>query len=260
MFRRFSLLILAFLSLFCYVTLSNGQTNKPKDQTSTQASKAQAKQDVIKNLLKHYDERIEQFKKENSEIIAKKDKMWEKQIVMLGDSITEGFNLKKAFPDKPFVNRGIVADHIEWLDKKGILYRISPELLAPKPSHIFILIGINDLGDSDTKIDYFISRYKAVLDNLKENYPDAKIFIQSLFPTRGRYARLNNAVLKFNSSLKELADKLKMSYIDLHSLLKDEKGELKEGFTMDGLHIKEPAYEIWKKEIEKALNPEGNIK
>ena len=47
---------------------------------------------------------------------------------------------------------------------------------------------------------------------------------------------------------------MKVEYIDLHSLMKDEKGELKAEFTGDGIHIKEPAYQIWKKEILKRVD------
>jgi hypothetical protein len=46
----------------------------------------------------------------------------------------------------------------------------------------------------------------------------------------------------------------KCSYLDLHPLLCDAKGELKEDFTKDGLHLTEPAYLIWREQILKALH------
>jgi lysophospholipase L1-like esterase len=204
----------------------------------------------------HYHNRIAYFKKENIEIDIKsnKEQKWAKQIVLLGDSLTEGFNIKKFFPDLPVVNRGIVSDHTVWGGTKyegmGVLYRITPLLLAPNPSHIFLLIGTNDVGGS---LDVCEKNYREILKMLKENFPEAKVVIQTLPPTRGRYARLNDAIREFNERLKNLAKEFKLDLIDLHSLFVDENGELKENFTRDGLHLTEPAYEIWKTEIEKVL-------
>ena len=42
-------------------------------------------------------------------------------------------------------------------------------------------------------------------------------------------------------------------YLDLHPLFVNEQGELKAAFTADGIHLTEPAYDIWTQEIDKAL-------
>lgn len=205
----------------------------------------------------HYHNRLAYFKKENIEIDIKSniDKKWETQIVMLGDSLTEGFDLKKYFPELPMVNRGIVSDHTVWGGNKyegmGVLYRITPLLLAPNPSHIFLLIGTNDVGGS---LDICEKNYREILKMLKENFPQAKIVIQTLPPTRGRYTHLNKSILAFNDRLKNIAQEFKLELIDLHQLFVDDNGELRAEFTNDGLHLKPPAYELWKVEIEKILN------
>jgi len=58
----------------------------------------------------------------------------------------------------------------------------------------------------------------------------------------------------FNERLQKLANEFGYEYVDLHSKMVDDKGELKEEFTADGLHLKEPAYRIWKAEIERTLH------
>ena len=60
--------------------------------------------------------------------------------------------------------------------------------------------------------------------------------------------------MEFNTRLKSLAAEYKCNYLNLHPLLCDAKGELKEAFTADGLHLTEPAYLIWREQILKALH------
>jgi lysophospholipase L1-like esterase len=36
--------------------------------------------------------------------------------------------------------------------------------------------------------------------------------------------------------------------------MRDSEGQLKAEFTNDGLHLTEPAYQIWKREVLKALH------
>ena len=62
------------------------------------------------------------------------------KIVFLGNSITEMGDWKKLTGDSTVINRGIGGD-ITF----GILQRLD-EVLNRKPSKIFLLIGINDIG------------------------------------------------------------------------------------------------------------------
>lgn len=215
------------------------------DDEKAKRDKEERRKAAIEQAKKHYNERIEIFKVENEKIKKSSDKNWKSQIVMLGDSLTEGFNLEKAFPGRPFVNRGIVSDHIKWLDEKGLLYRITPDVLAPNPSHIFILIGVNELGDSTDNIDEYIQNYSDLLKELRIKYPKTRLAVESLLPARGKYAKLNPAINEFNLKLKALAQNQNIMYIELNSLMKDANGDLKEEFTRDGLHLKEDAYKIW---------------
>jgi lysophospholipase L1-like esterase len=53
--------------------------------------------------------------------------------------------------------------------------------------------------------------------------------------------------------LKKLADEFGYDYLDVHSLLADDKGELKAEYTGDGLHLNAEAYEIWLAEVERVM-------
>jgi lysophospholipase L1-like esterase len=183
----------------------------------------------------------------------------EKNIILLGDSITEGFNVKKYFPDRHVLNRGIGADIIgnklPESDKRGILRRMDESIFDCNPSDVFLLIGINDLSMGH-KPDVIEAGDREILEQIKKKAPNVHVYIQSLLPTRGNYAKHNANVNDVNKRLQKLAKEFGYDYIDLHSKMTDDKGELKKEFTADGLHLKspgEPAYKLWKAEIEKTM-------
>ena len=48
-------------------------------------------------------------------------------------------------------------------------------------------------------------------------------------------------------------DRIDYNYIDIHSQMKDDKGELKQEITGDGLHLNAEGYKIWKAQIDKTM-------
>jgi lysophospholipase L1-like esterase len=205
---------------------------------------------ILEKNKKSYLDKINQFDEENKKLEPNK-----KYVVLLGNSLTQGFNIEQYFKGKPVLNRGISGDTIGTVqdDYRGLLKRLDSSCFNCQPSHIFILIGVNDINDG-RPIDELIQGYKELLEKIKQGCPDTKIFVQSALPARDKYAKLNDKIIDYNNKLKKLAEEMKVEYIDLHSLMKDEKGELKAEFTGDGIHIKEPAYQIWKKEILKRVD------
>jgi lysophospholipase L1-like esterase len=194
-----------------------------------------------------YDQRISAFQRENDSLRSHPDSLWQKQIVLLGDSFTERFDQRRSFPGRAVLNRGITSDHIEWDASRGILHRLSPAVLAPNPSHIVLLAGVNDIGDDNSlsKTASLIGGYALILQELTERYPSAHIAVCSLLPAGGRYAKLNDAIRKFNIQLRELSKKTRTRFIDLYPLYADGLGRLKSSYTSDGLHIKPEAYSFW---------------
>lgn len=65
-------------------------------------------------LQNHRQEILLLFKFENKRLSE------QHYIILLGNSITEGFSIAKYFSDKPVLNRGIVADH-NGIEGNGIL-------------------------------------------------------------------------------------------------------------------------------------------
>lgn len=165
--------------------------------------------------------------------------------IFLGDSITEGFPTREAFPNENVINRGIGGDLIE-----GVTDRMDVSIAPLKPKKIYLMIGINNLvGYPDKPIDEFALNYDKLLEALKSNAPNAKIIVQSILPTSRGFAKSNPAVRMLNEKIKLMAEQKGLEYVDLHPAMADEQGELKSQFTGDGVHLNIEGYEAWLEEI-----------
>lgn len=195
----------------------------------------------------HWQNRVRAFKEQNL--------AW-RNVVLLGDSITEGFDVAKHFPGRRVLNRGVGADVIGNAmpadDPRGVLRRLDSSVFDCAASDVFILIGINDLNTGRT-VESMVEGYRELLSRLRKNAPLLRVYVQSVLPTRGSHDKQNASVIRFNEQLKNLAGEFECDYLDLHSLMRDSEGRLKAEFTADGLHINDSAYAVWKTEILKAL-------
>lgn len=187
----------------------------------------------------HYENRVKSFKEQNRVY---------KNVVLLGDSITEGFDVEKYLPGRRVINRGIGADvignNLVPGDKRGVIKRLDESVFDCSPTHVFILIGINDLGQGHSP-EVLEAGYREMLGQIRKRLPKLPVYVQSVLPCRGGFAKHNPNVLDVNERLKKLAAEFGCEYVDLHSKFADDKGELKAELTNDGLHLTAPAYEQW---------------
>ena len=203
-----------------------------------------------KKYSDHYYKRVNQFEQEAP--ITKWD------IVLLGDSLTEGGEWSEYFPETEtklakkggaIRNRGIVGDTAE-----GIYDRLD-QILPGKPKKLFFLCGANDVSH-DLSADTIVARIEKVLCKIMEESPKTKLYLQSMLPFNEsfkRYKKLNGKtymVAQINEKLEQLAKKLKITFINLHPLFLEEgTANLNPEITGDGLHLKKEGYAIWKEAI-----------
>lgn len=167
-----------------------------------------------------------------------------KSIVFLGNSITERGAWNELLPGKKVMNRGIGGDN-----SFGVLARLD-DIVAAKPKKVFLLIGINDLGRG-LPIAVIANNYKRIVDRLHAGSPKTRLYLQSVLPlndTMLKAAYLKNktdSIILLNQELKKLEDYKGVHVIDLHPVFSNGKGQLKEAFTMDGIHLKPAAYKAW---------------
>lgn len=172
------------------------------------------------------------------------------EIVLLGDSLTNGCEWSELFQNPNVKNRGIESDN-----SLGVLKRIGT-VLKSKPKKIFIMIGVNDLG-SNTPIDIIIENYNKIIQQVKGNSPSSKVYIQSILPTNSKLykgAATNNKIKELNLKLENLAGNFGLYYIDIFSFLIDSAGGLNQRYSNDGLHLLSEGYLVWKNVLEKYID------
>lgn len=176
-------------------------------------------------------------------------------IVFLGDSITSLWNLKKYFPDNHVVNSGIIGDKTTDIlkDMENRVYRYNP-------SKVFVLIGTNDIPKNKSN-EKIVNNIFKIIDGIKENRPDAKIYIESIYPVNDTNntkidhtmvaKRSNDRIKEINSMIEKKAKDYKITYIDIYDKLTDDDGNLDINYTAEGLHISDQGYDVIANEIKK---------
>ncbi|HTC00942.1 MAG TPA: GDSL-type esterase/lipase family protein [Ferruginibacter sp.] len=164
-------------------------------------------------------------------------------IVFLGNSLTQYFELAEFFQNVNIKNRGIAGDVTS-----GVLKRLN-EITQNKPSKIFIEIGINDIL-SGLSTDSIYSNYSKIIDSIRIQSPETVLYIQSLLPTS---KSINNNdskalphIIDLNTRLSSLCRTKKIIYIDLYShfLVNNEINAAL--FSKDQLHLNSDGYILWK--------------
>ncbi len=215
--------------------------------TDNQQSSKQVSETPKRKYSDHYYRRMELF--------ANEPHITSNDIVMLGNSITEGgkdWNLLLGTTNVR--NRGISGDIAE-----GLVDRMRSIVLG-KPQKLFILIGINDIS-REIPNDTIVGNIEKIVKEFKEKSPKTKIYLQSIMPfdqsKRGQNKRLENktqTVIDANKLIKELAKKHHVTFIDLYPhLVEKNTNVLKDSYTYDGLHLNESGYKVWVKILKKYL-------
>ncbi|WP_368491097.1 GDSL-type esterase/lipase family protein [Clostridium sp. BJN0013] len=165
------------------------------------------------------------------------------KIIFLGDSLIDIAEWNELLNNPNVLNRGISYD-----TTSGTLNRIS-EITRLKPSKIFIMLGINDIGRGLTSKN-IITNYSKILETIKENSPDTTIYVQSVLPINKDLFKTNTndkQIIELNASLRELCKNFDIKYIDLYSLFTlPNENKLYREYTVDGLHINGKGYIVWR--------------
>lgn len=180
----------------------------------------------------------------------------EKDIVFLGNSITDGGEFSELFDMPEIKNRGIRSDVITGVEK-----RVS-QVTSGHPRKIFLLIGINDVsrGHSATEL---ARRYERLVKRIRSESPQTELYLQSVMPINNTPKRYKNLIGKekiitdFNSRIKEIAEANGAHYVDLWPALADKNGRLPMSYTNDGLHLNGRGYRVWTDAIRELVTGKG---
>lgn len=163
-----------------------------------------------------------------------------KDIVMLGNSITEGGLWSELFNDARVKNRGIGGE-----TTSDVLKRLD-QVTAGKPKKVFLLIGINDLRDNPAMTDKAVANIQTIIERIQKESPKTKIYVQSILPVSKDRVNRDIELRKANTAIKKICEDKGVTYIDINTAFSDENGHLKKEYTIaDGLHLNGAGYIKW---------------
>ncbi|MGL4993515.1 MAG: GDSL-type esterase/lipase family protein [Bacteroidales bacterium] len=168
-----------------------------------------------------------------------------KDIVFVGNSITDGGEWCELLGNKNVKNRGISGDVT-----MGVYDRIYT-ITNGKPKKIFLLIGVNDLAGKSS-IEEVANNIELIVKKIKNESPKSEIFLQSILPMSDEpksfkeHTSRHSEVQPLNSLLRNIANNEKITYIDLYSKFVDPStGKINLKYSNDGLHLMGEGYELW---------------
>ena len=186
----------------------------------------------INNWYKTYDPIVEQ-------LLYRQLPPQKVKTVFYGDSITNGFKFQEFFPGASFVNRGIPGDNLA-----GLYFRLEEDLFPFEPEQVVMMAGINGIQEDN---DRMMAKYEMIGDVIAAR--GIKVWFCSILPLRhgdtwDRF-QYQGKIVALNARIKELAERKYAGYIDYHTSLLDDAGELAEAYARaDGTHITFAGYRI----------------
>lgn len=171
--------------------------------------------------------------------------VYSSDIIMLGNSLTDGAEWNELFDNCHVKNRGIVGDIIP-----GFFERLEP-ILKGQPRKIFIMGGVNDISHG-VSADSIVSAITQVVTTIQARCPKTEIYVQSMLPFNNdvRLWKLlkgrEQVVVDGNKGLESMCQRLGVTFINLYPLFVGENGKMKPEYTNDGLHLMGGAYLIWR--------------
>ena len=197
---------------------------------------------------------------DNKKPVIVKKEIINPNVVMLGDSITDFYDLDKYYgSDKLIVNSGINGNKTS-----DIINNIRNRVYAYNPSKIFLLIGVNDILYDDASPEKVISQIDIIAQEIKQKLPNTKIYIESIYPVNNTWKNsyddrvkdeneVNARIVETNKLLKQYCLDNEYKYINVHSSLVDNNNNLNSDYSNDGLHPNDNGYEVITKILKKYM-------
>jgi lysophospholipase L1-like esterase len=170
-------------------------------------------------------------------------------IVMLGDSITEGGDWATLFPEIRVHNHGIGGD-----DTVGVLRRLDLVTRA-RPAKVFVMIGTNDLGKGTRTVDEIIANVAEIVTRIRDESPSTEILVQSVLP---RWHTRTDDVRRLNDGIESAAENSGAAWIDLRPIFDRGDGTMDLDLAPDALHPNAEGYRRWAELIAPILESADN--
>lgn len=179
----------------------------------------------------------------------KVDKSYFDDALFIGDSRVEGLELYSGLDNATFAcMEGLTTFGLmtEKIANNGTTTLV--DLLSKNNySKIYIMVGINEAGYST---DTYVDSYVDAVQQIRELQPAAVIFMMGCMHVSSDYSDshsvINNDNIDYkNSKIAAYADGIKLFYLDMNTVVDDEKGGLIKDYTWDDVHLQAQYYSLW---------------
>lgn len=189
----------------------------------------------------------------HKEKLAERKKMERVDVLMIGDSITHGWEgagkdvWKKYYADRHALNLGFSGDRTEqvlWRLDHGAIDDISPKLAI-------VMIGTNNTGHRQDPAKETAAGIKAIVGQLNKKLPDMKVLVLAIFP---RGEQPTDKLRKLNGEINKIiagyADDERVFYLDVNKTFLNDDGVLPKSVMKDLLHPGADGYQLWAEAME----------
>ncbi len=161
----------------------------------------------------------------------------QERVVFLGDSITAtwGDPGNKFFPGKPYVNRGINGQ-----TTAQMVLRFHQDVVDLHPKVVVIVGGTNDIAANTGPLTpkATLDDFRAMVEMARAN--GIKVVIGSIPPAQDFFWNKGvepaPKIKALNDGLEAWCRRRGIVWVDYYSALADEKGGMKPGMSVDGVH------------------------
>ncbi len=174
------------------------------------------------------------------------------KVVLLGDSIINGWELPDEVNGYRLVNRGVSGE-----TTGDLLGRFKQDVIIPRPRYVVILVGINDVALTyETDPSGIAEQLPKIAGNIRLMAEQAKSkgivpLVCSVLPVNCHYridaAAINLMVNRLNQELAAAAQAGNYIFVDFWpAVLDSDTGLLKNDYAADGIHPNQLAYaQMW---------------
>jgi lysophospholipase L1-like esterase len=130
---------------------------------------------------------------------------------------------------------------------QNMLWRIeNGELDGVNPKVIVLLAGTNDVGRTlhPDAAEEVPKRIKAIIELCHAKAPGSTVILTAIFP-RNDTTEANPVIGQINTKIATFADAKKVRFLNINDQLADQNGQLRDGMTIDKLHLSAKGYQIW---------------
>ncbi len=170
--------------------------------------------------------------------------------LFIGDSRTDGLRLYGKLTGATFFCKQSMTAYSALdmkLEVSGVGTTNLSGLLDKKPfESVYLMLGLNELYKKPEDIT---AKYKAVVDLVRQKQPNALVIVQAtLHVSKNKSetsAFTNTRINSLNQHLKTLADNQHVFFIDPNPAFDDENGNMRDGYSKDGVHYYAKYYPLW---------------